>query len=228
MNIAIITARGGSKRIPRKNIKNFLGKPIIAYSIEAALKSDLFDEVMVSTDDVEIAEIAQKFGAIVPFFRSSENADDFSTTADVLIEVLSRYQQEGKVFEFACCMYPTAPFISDSILKKAHNLLVDKNLDSIFPVQKFGFPVQRALTLKNEKLAWLHPENAAVRSQDLEPTFHDTGQFYFFRTASFLKTKTLLGPNTSGIEVSEMDAHDIDNEEDWKVAEFKYRIKHNL
>jgi pseudaminic acid cytidylyltransferase len=224
MTLAIITARGGSKRIPRKNIKDFLGKPIIAYSIETALQSGLFDEVMVSTDDVEIAEIAIKFGAKVPFFRSETTANDFATTADVLKEVLAKYDQLGQTFTYACCLYPTAPFITETLLRNAHNLLVGRDLDCIFPVQKFGFPVQRALVLANDKLAWLQPENALVRSQDLQPTFHDAGQFYFFKVAPFLQSGKLLTENTSGIEISEIEAQDIDNETDWTLAELKYQL----
>lgn len=222
MNIAIITARGGSKRIPKKNIKQFLGKSIIAYSIEAALASKLFDEVMVSTDDEEIAQIAQSFGAKVPFFRSCTSSDDFATTAQVLQEVLASYKALGKEYTFACCIYPTAPFVTSVSLTKAYTLLTDSRLDSVFPIQRFSFPIQRALVLKENKLAWLHPENAAMRSQDLETTYHDTGQFYFFNVFAFLASGSLLTTNSSGIEIDEMSAHDIDTEADWKVAEFKY------
>jgi pseudaminic acid cytidylyltransferase len=145
MNIAIITARGGSKRIPRKNIKDFLGKPIIAYSIEAALASNLFDEVMVSTDDDEIAQIACSFGAKVPFLRSGKSSDDFATTAEVLQEVLASYKAIDKEYTYACCIYPTAPFVDAPSLTKAFTLLTEKALDSVFPIQRFSFPIQRAL-----------------------------------------------------------------------------------
>src|SRR6187431_1986511 len=143
MKIAIITARGGSKRIPRKNIKDFLGRPIIAYSIEAALASKLFDEVMVSTDDEEIAQVARSFGASVPFLRSSSASDDFATTAEVLQEVLASYKAIGKEYTSACCIYPTAPFVNAEALTKAYTLLTDKALDSVFPIQRFSFPIQR-------------------------------------------------------------------------------------
>jgi len=222
MNIAIITARGGSKRIPRKNIKDFLGKPIIAYSIEAALASKLFDEVMVSTDDEEIAQIARSFGVSVPFLRSSNASDDFATTAQVLQEVLASYKALGKEYTYACCMYPTAPFVNAESLTKAYTLLTEMAFDSVFPIQRFSFPIQRALVFKENKLAWLQPENATKRSQDLEATYHDTGQFYFFNVSAFLSSGSLLTANSSGIEIGEMQAHDIDTEEDWKVAEFKY------
>jgi pseudaminic acid cytidylyltransferase len=223
MNIAIITARGGSKRIPRKNIKDFLGKPIIAYSIEAALASNLFDEVMVSTDDDEIAQIACSFGAKVPFLRSGKSSDDFATTAEVLQEVLASYKAIDKEYTYACCIYPTAPFVDAPSLTKAFTLLTEKALDSVFPIQRFSFPIQRALVFKDSKLAWLQPENAKKRSQDLEARYHDTGQFYFFNVPAFLVSGSVLTSNSSGIEINEMEAHDIDTEEDWKVAEFKYR-----
>jgi pseudaminic acid cytidylyltransferase len=222
MNIAIITARGGSKRIPRKNIKDFLGKPIIAYSIEAALASKLFDEVMVSTDDEEIAQIARSLGASVPFLRSGKSSDDFATTAEVLQEVLASYKALGKEYTSACCIYPTAPFVNTDSLTKAFTLLTEKKLDSVFPIQRFSFPIQRALVFKENKLAWLQPENASKRSQDLETTYHDTGQFYFFNVSAFLASGSLLTTNSSGIELNEMEAHDIDTEADWNVAEFKY------
>ncbi len=222
--LAIIPARGGSKRIPRKNIKNFLGKPIIAYSIEAALKSGLFSEVMVSTDDSEIATIALQYGAKVPFMRSPENANDFATTVDVLIEVLEKYEQINRHFAYACCIYPTAPFVSGESLQKAFQMLIEKDLDSVFPIQKFSFPPQRGVVVEQEKIKWKNPENAQVRSQDLEPMYHDAGQFYFFRTLSLINNRQILGDNTGGLIISEMDAHDIDNEEDWKIAEFKFSL----
>ena len=222
MNIAILTARGGSKRIPGKNIRNFLGKPIIAYSIEAALNSNLFDEVMVSTDDKSIASIAQQLGAKIPFMRSSKTSDDFATTADVLTEVLEKYHELGLDFEYACCLYPTAPFVNQSLLQSAFTLLKEKSLDTVFPIQRFSFPIQRALVFKESKLAWLNSEFATKRSQDLQETFHDTGQFYFFNVKAFRECGSLMTSNTSGIEISELEAHDIDNENDWKIAEFKY------
>ncbi len=223
--LCIIPARGGSKRIPRKNIKDFLGKPIIAYSIEAALKSNLFAEVMVSTDDEEIAEIAKKYGAKVPFARSNENANDYATTADVLVEVLGNYKKLKRIFMSTCCIYPTAPFVSADILQEAHVMLLCDDLDSVYPVQKFSFPPQRSVVFENDKLRWQNPKNAKVRSQDLTPLYHDAGQFYFLDTEKFLKNRSILTKNTGGIIISEMDAHDIDTEEDWAVAEFKYQMK---
>ncbi len=222
--VAIITARGGSKRIPRKNIKKFLGKPIIAYSIETALKSDLFDEVMVSTEDEKIAEIAQKYGAVVPFLRSNENADDFSGTADVLVEVINEYQKQGKEFDVCCGIYPTAPFITPKKLKEAFELLITKNFDVVFPVSEFSSPIQRALKKDSEnKIAMFEPQNLNKRSQDLEKAYHDAGQFYMCNTASLLEKKCLWTDNTGVIVLSPLQVQDIDNQEDWKMAEFKYQ-----
>ncbi len=222
--LAIITARGGSKRIPRKNIKDFLGKPIIAYSIETALKSELFDEVMVSTEDEEIAEVAKKYGAIVPFFRSHKNADDFSGTTDVLIEVINEYQKQRKEFDFCCGIYPTAPFITPKKLNEAFELLIAKNFDVVFPVSEFSSPIQRALK-KDElgKIVMFEPQNLVKRSQDLEKAYFDAGQFYFCKTNSLLEKKQLWTDNTGVIVLPPLQVQDIDNQQDWKMAEFKYR-----
>ena len=223
-SLAIIPARGGSKRIPRKNIKEFCGKPIIAYSIQAAIDSGVFDEVMVSTDDLEIAEVARLSGASVPFMRSAEMSTDMAMTAPVLIEVLGEYGKLGTEFDHVCCIYPTAPFISVEKLKDAYNLLLKTKADSVNPVVRFGYPIQRALKIENNKLEMIWPENLNKRSQDLMPAFHDCGQFYFFNVKSFLKQKTLFMTETLPIEIKESEVQDIDNEEDWKIAEMKYLI----
>lgn len=223
-SIAIITARGGSKRIPRKNIRPFLGKPIIAYGIEAALRSMLFDEVMVSTDDDEIAEVAQRFGAVVPFKRSAKASDDFATTGEVVEEVLADYQQYNRGFDYACCLYPTAPFVTSDLLKQAFSVLTEKNFDTVYPVQRFGFPIQRAVFLRDQQVQWTQPEYALTRSQDLEPAYHDAGQFYFVNVAAFQKNRRLITNHSGGIIISEMAAHDIDHGDDWQVAEFKFSL----
>lgn len=225
-NVAIITARGGSKRIPRKNIRPFLGKPIIAYAIEAALQSGLFDEVMVSTDDAEIAEVSRNYGATVPFVRSAQNADDFATTTDVLLEVLTDYKLLNQSFDFGCCLYPTSPFVTATLLRQAFTTLTTQSFDTVYPVQAFGFPIQRAVGLDEVgRVRWLQPEHQFTRSQDLEKAYHDAGQFYFFKTATLFENHRLITPNSGGIVISEMQAHDIDTEEDWKVAEFKWKIE---
>jgi N-acylneuraminate cytidylyltransferase len=223
-NLAIIPARGGSKRIPRKNIKDFLGKPIIAYSIEAALKSNLFEEVMVSTDDEEIAEIAIKYGAKVPFLRSEKNADDHATTVEVLIEVIEKYKAQGRTFENIACLYPSAPFTTSKKLKEAYTILISKKLDAVFPVMPFSFPIQRSLKMDEGKLEYFYPEFENSRSQDLEKAYHDAGQFYFINTSSLLINKSILSKNTGAILITELEAQDIDNETDWKIAEIKYEL----
>lgn len=220
-NIAIITARGGSKRIPRKNIKDFCGKPIMAYSIEAAKKSGLFDEIMVSTDDVEIAEIAQEYGAKVPFMRSAETAGDYATTADVLREVLREYEKHGQLFEWMCCIYPTAPFVTANKLCDAFTHLRERGADALVPVVKFSYPPQRCVVIKNDLLQYKWPENIRARSQDLEPLYHDAGQFYFWAVEKFSEG---IVENTVPLVLTELEVQDIDNIEDWELAEVKYRI----
>lgn len=223
-NVAIITARGGSKRIPRKNIKDFSGKPIIAYSIETALKSGLFDYVMVSTDDEEIAEVAKKYGAQVPFIRSKQTADDFSTTADVITEVLNDLLMIGKQFENACCIYPTAPFITKQTLNAAYDLLITKNFDSVFPVCAFSHPIQRALEISDSKIKMIWPENINIRSQDLSSAYYDAGQFYWLNTSSFLANKKIYSDNSGSIILNELETQDIDNLIDWELAQLKFKI----
>jgi len=220
--LAVITARGGSKRIPRKNIKDFLGKPIIQYSIEAALESGIFDEVMVSTDDDEIASIALSCGAKVPFMRSAKTSDDFATTADVLTEVIQQYKSLGKVFDYVCCCYPTAPFVTAKKMTDAYEMLTNSNSDCVMAVSKFSVPIWWALKKENDQILLHWPENVNKRSQDLPVTYYDCGQFCFFNAERFMETKALFTDNTLGLEVPETEVQDIDNEEDWKLAEIKY------
>jgi len=223
-NIAIIPARGGSKRIPRKNIKNFLGKPIIAYSIETALQSGLFDEVMVSTDDSEIEKISCKYGASVPFLRSKKNADDFAVLTDVIEEVLTRYQSNGQFFDNFCCILPTAPLLTSEYLYRSYKKLTENNFDSVFPVVPYTFPIQRALKFSGEKIQMIQAEFKNHRSQDLEPAYHDAGMFYWMKTKPFLEKKTLWTDETGAIVISNIYAQDIDTMEDWKIAELKYKL----
>jgi N-acylneuraminate cytidylyltransferase len=226
--LAIIPARGGSKRIPKKNIKPFLGKPIIAYSIESALQSELFDEVMVSTDDVEIAEIAIKYGANVPFLRSTENSSDFSTTYDVIEEVLKTYKKQGEQFEFVFCIYSTAPFASKITFKKAFKSLIKNNFDCVFPVLPYSFPIQRSISINksDNKIKLKFPEFLHSRSQDMEKSYHDAGQFYCFNANIIIKNKSLWTDNTGVIIINELEGQDIDNEIDWKLAELKFKLLH--
>lgn len=227
--IAIIPARGGSKRILRKNIKFFIDKPIIAYSIEAALKSNLFDEVMVSTDDEDIAKIATEYGAKVPFLRSEINSNDVATTIDVIAEVTEAYKKEGRIFDYTCCIYPCAPFVTKQILISSFSKLEDENLDCVFPVLKYGHPIQRALKVKaDNRIEMIAPENMQIRTQDLEASYHDLGQFYMFKTEKIISANRLWNDNTGFIELKEIESHDIDTIEDWELAEFKYKYLKNL
>ena len=224
-SIAIITARGGSKRIPKKNIKEFCGKPIIAYSIEAALESKLFDEVMVSTDNEEIATVARHYGAKVPFLRSVKNSDDFATTADVLQEVIAEYGKRRQKFDAMCCIYPTAPFVTAAKLRQAYDKFIDSKAEMLVPVVAFSFPPQRAFIIRDGLLAYQYPEHINTRSQDLEKWYHDAGQFYIYDIVSFLK-KVSKGKRLKSVsyELSETEVQDIDNLTDWKLAEMKYKI----
>lgn len=222
--VCIITARGGSKRIPRKNIKEFLGFPIIKYSIEAALGSGCFDEVMVSTDDEEIATVARSLGAQVPFMRSAENANDFAGTAEVISEVVMEYRKRGKAFESLCCIYPTAPFVNAEKLRQAMFMLRETGADCVLPVVAFSYPIQRSLKIENGRVMMLWPENYAKRSQDLTPAYHDCGQFYCMKSTSLLEQMKLFAEHTIPMIMPESEVQDIDNEEDWKIAEMKYRV----
>lgn len=224
--IAIITARGGSKRIPRKNIREFCGKPIIAYSIEAALTANVFDEIMVSTDDEEIKKIALQYGANVPFMRSEETSGDNAMTYEVLLEVLGEYKKRNMEFEYMCCIYPTAPFITADNLKRALDMLERENLDSVLPMVQFSFPPQRGFVMVNGRLTFRWPENALVRSQDLEPMYHDAGQFCCVNVRNFMRNHSLITDNTKPIILDDLEVQDIDNESDWKMAEFKYMYLH--
>lgn len=222
--ICIIPARGGSKRIPRKNIKDFLGKPIIAYSIEAALNSGLFDEVMVSTDDEEIAAIAKQYGASVPFMRSDATANDVASTKDVLREVLREYQRQGKEFDVLCCLYATAPFVTVENIRKAYEKLGEL-YDSAFTVVRYSYPIQRALRITDGCIGLRESQYADVRSQDLEPMYHDAGQFYFSKVKD-IDTFELWTKHTYGLELSELIVQDLDTETDWILAEIKYGLMH--
>ena len=224
-NLAIITARGGSKRIPRKNIKPFCGKPILCYSIETALSSGVFDEVMVSTDDEEIAQVAKQAGAKVPFFRSAETADDYASTDDVIMEVIKAYQQIGQHFDSFCCIYPTAPFLSSERLRSAMELL--KEADSVMPVVPFSYPPQRGLIVNDAGFVERQfPEYATARSQDLPKIYHDCGQFYACRTDAFLAAGTTDVERLLPLVLTELEVQDIDTMEDWELAELKYRMLH--
>lgn len=223
-SLAIIPARGGSKRIPRKNIKFFLGKPIIAYSILAAFESGLFEDIMVSTDDNEISQIANLFGASTPFRRSKENSSDIATTFNVVEEVLNYYLEQGKSFDNICVLYPCAPFITSRKLQEAFDIYKTGNYDSVIPIVRYGTPIQRALRIENEKIAFFHNGYEHSRSQDLETAYHDAGQFYWGCTKRILKTKSLFTLNTGYFILNELEVQDIDSQADWDLAELKYKL----
>ena len=221
-SLAIITARGGSKRIPRKNIKEFCGRPIIEYSIEAALASGAFDEVMVSTDDKEIADISAKAGASVPFMRSEDMSDDFAGTDAVIAEVLKCYKKRGINFDRFCCIYPTAPFITAQRLKQTMDLLNDH--ESVCPVCLFSYPPQRAFVIRDGLLRRAYPEYAMMRSQDLDKLYHDAGQFYACRTDAFMREESTDTDDMIPLVLNDEEVQDIDTIEDWKTAERKFLL----
>ncbi len=221
--IAVIPARGGSKRIPRKNVEDFLGKPVVAYPIATALESKLFAEVMVSTDDEEIAEIAKRYHASVPFMRSAATSDDHATTADVLLEVFQEYEKIDKTFDYCCCIYPVTPLLRASTFKESFELLERSGADALMPVIRYSHPIQRALQVDdNGYVSYVTSEFQPMRTQDLPPRFHDAGQFYLFKVETFLQSKQIVMDNTVAFEMPESSVQDIDTEEDWKMAELKY------
>jgi pseudaminic acid cytidylyltransferase len=220
--LAVIPARGGSKRIPRKNVKPFLGHPIIKYTIDAARAAGLFDEVMVSSDDPEILDLARSLGASVPFARSPATSGDMASTAAVILEVLDGYRQRGQEFDAVCCIYPTAPLVRVRRLIAAWALLNDTGADCALTVTRFSFPIWRALRIDDGRLRFEWPENAVRRSQDLPPAYHDCGQFYFLSVPAFREHQCLIMPHTVPLMVPESETQDIDTDEDWKLAEIKY------
>ena len=219
--LAIIPARGGSKRIPRKNIKNFLGKPIIAYSIKAALDSGVFDEVMVSTEDEEIAEIARQYGAKVPFMRSAFAASDTAVDKDVLFEVLGEYQKRGQNFDYLVEIYPCAPFVTPQKLRDMVKMLQENDIDSVLPVCRYSCAPQQGMVMRDGKLEYMYPQYMYTRTQDLEPVYYDCGQYYGFRVKSYLEHPDSL--SRMPIILPEEDFQDVDTEEDWRKAEVKYK-----
>jgi N-acylneuraminate cytidylyltransferase len=224
-SLAIIPARGGSKRIPRKNIKSFCGKPILSYSIAAARESGCFDEIMVSTDDPEIAEIARLNGATVPFLRSEATSNDHAGILEVLQEVVERYRTEsGKSFDSICCILPTAPLILHADIARARSILDSGHFDSVFPVVRFSYPILRSLKMDGDRVSMIWPENYSKRSQDLSPAFHDVGQFYWMRPEPCFSKGRVFTDNSSGIEIPELRVQDIDTDEDWRICELKHRF----
>jgi pseudaminic acid cytidylyltransferase len=220
MNIAILPARDGSKRIPKKNVKYFRGKPMLAWPLQAALKSKLFDKIIVSTDSEEIGDIAVKFGASVPFLRPAELADDLTPTAPVLLHTLEFLKDEGIIPEYACCIYPTAPFLQPEYLIEGFNKIAKTGAPGVLSVTTFSFPILRSFKILADgsvKFTW--PKYEMTRSQDLPEYYHDAGQFYWLNVATFLTQRRLIMPGTMPIVLPRKFVQDLDTQEDWEIAE---------
>jgi pseudaminic acid cytidylyltransferase len=223
MILAIIPARGGSKRIPKKNIKLFAGRPMISYSIQAAIQTGIFDDVIVSTDSPEIAQMAIHYGANVPFMRPVKLADDFATTADVLLHTINYLNDQGKKIDFFCCIYATAPFIRPSDIIKGYETLRSENTTSVFTVTTFPYPIFRALKIEeNGTISMFWPEYINVRSNDLPEAYHDAGQFYWANAVKFYDAKSLFAKDSLPIILPRYIVQDIDTMEDWENAERIY------
>ena len=225
MNICIIPARGGSKRIPRKNIKEFHGKPMIAYSIETAIESGCFDKVIVSTDDNEIGKVARDWGAEIPFIRPDDIADDYATTMDVIQHAIEWCETHGWQFKNVCCIYATAPFIQADDIKRGLKLLEDPEVKYAFSATSFAFPIQRAFYLdESQHVNMFHPEHLNTRSQDLIDAYHDAGQFYWGGVSAFKKALPIFSNHSKPVLLHRSRAQDIDTPEDWAFAEALYSI----
>lgn len=226
MKIAIIPARGGSKRIPRKNIKLFHGKPMIAYSIDAALASGCFDKVIVSTDDQEIADVAKQYGASVPFWRPANIADGYSTTMDVMQHAIEWCEQQGWDIELVCCLYATAPFVtSDYLIEGYKKLQKEDNVEFVFSAATFSFPIQRAFKVSEQgAVSMFDPSQELVRSQDLDISYHDAGQFYWGRKSAFLAHKSIFSSHSRIVLLPRSRVQDIDTQEDWDFAEALFAL----
>ncbi len=225
MRLCVIPARGGSKRIPRKNIKAFCGKPMISYSIEAAKESGLFDKIVVSTDDAEIAEIAKSYGAVVPFMRPSELSDDHTATIPVIAHAIKASVNDINDVEAVCCIYATAPLVQAQYIQEAYKKLLTCKALYAFSATSFPFPIQRAIRLtKEDRVEMFSPENFAVRSQDLEEAYHDAGQFYWGTPKAWLEGKIIFAPHSTAVLLPRHLVQDIDTAEDWIRAEFMFKV----
>lgn len=224
MKLCVIPARGGSKRIPGKNIRDFCGKPVIAYSIEAALQSNCFDKVIVSTDDQGIASVAQSYGAEIPFLRPQALADDFTGTNDVIKHAIQWYNSSRQMVSYVCCLYATAPFVQKTYLEEGYKKLLELNKSFAFSVTSFPFPIQRAIRIKqNSEVQAIWPENINKRSQDLEEAFHDAGQFYWGTSDAFLKDEVIFSNVSTSVKIPRHLVQDMDTLEDWCRAELMYQ-----
>ncbi|WP_396223012.1 pseudaminic acid cytidylyltransferase [Gemmatimonas sp.] len=218
--LCIIPARGGSKRIPRKNIRPLAGRPLIAHAIERARACGEFEVVMVSTDDAEIAAVARQAGAEVPFLRSASLADDHASTQAVIADVLEQYRLRGRTFALACCLYPAAVLLADSRLSEARTCLDDESCDGVLTLMPFEHPIERAFRLQDGCAVMVDESTRLVRTQDFAPSYHDAGQFYWFRPARFLATGKLVGARSAAVVLSRDEAVDLDTESDWRRLEW--------
>lgn len=224
MKVAVIPARGGSKRIPRKNIKEFCGKPMIAYSIEAALQSGCFDKIIVSTDDSEIAQVAKSYGAEVPFIRPKELSNDYTGTIPVIRHAIEWLVEQGVDTNLVCCLYATAPFVTAEYLQQGLQQLEDNNAAYAFTVTSYAFPIQRAIKLNPELgVEMFDANNFNTRSQDLEEAWHDAGQFYWGRVGAWLSEKIIFGAESTPVILPRHRVQDIDTPEDWERAEWLFK-----
>ncbi len=225
MKLAIIPARGGSKRIPRKNVRPFAGRPMIAYAIDAAREAEIFDRVIVSTDDAEIAAVAREHGAETPFTRPAELADDHATTADVVRHAVDWVSAADRPVELVCCIYATAPFVQAEDIRAAGEALAASGADYCLPVTTFPFPIQRAVRITAEgRLQMFQPEHLNTRSQDLEEAYHDVGQFFWARPEALRDRKPVFGEGTVPFVIPRYRVQDIDTPEDWERAELIYKL----
>jgi len=224
MRLAVIPARGGSKRIPRKNIKLFYGKPMIAWSIEAALQSGCFDQVIVSTDDAEIAAVAHQYGATVPFIRPAELSDDYIGTIPVIRHAIEWFNAQGQVVEQVCCLYATAPFVRVEDIQRGLKTLSETGCDYAFSVTSYPFPIQRAIYITEQgRVEMFNPEHFNTRSQDLEEAYHDAGQFYWGRSSAWLQGNMIFSPGSAPVLLPRHRVQDIDTAEDWERAEWMFK-----
>lgn len=224
MRLAVIPARGGSKRIPRKNVRVFCGKPMIAWSIETARQSGCFDEVVVSTDDHEITEVAKQYGASVPFMRPASLADDFTGTAPVVRHATEWFQQRGISPSEVCCVYATSPFLQVDDLRRGLDLLLANNCSYAFSVTSYPFPIQRAIRLTEQgRVEMLHPKHFNTRSQDLEEAWHDAAQFYWGRTEAWVAERVIFSRESVPVILPRHRVQDIDTPEDWSTAEVMFK-----
>ena len=224
MNLCVIPARGGSKRVIKKNIKNFCGKPIIAWSIQQVIKSKCFDKIIVSTDDNNIAKLAISYGAEVPFLRPKKLSDDYTGTVPVISHAVKWQIKNDLKPTYVCCIYATAPFINISELKNGLKILKKSKFKYVFSATNYSYPIQRSFRIKkNKKIEMFYPKNYKSRSQDLDVAFHDAGQFYWGQTDAWLKNKPIISKSAIPILIPRSRVHDIDTHEDWQIAETMFK-----